>query len=353
MDPAVAIDGSTRVRSAAHRWQIRSRLEWCALPGGGPPAWRTIMDVLSSPAAFWWRPLGVGMAAAAATALALAAARRFLPAARFLDLPGDPLQVHTRPIPRLGGVGIFAALLVVGSARRWADDPLLARALLPGAAIFALGCADDALHLPARLRLAVQLAAGFLAAALGFRFPGLPPPVDVAAAALLLAGCANALNWLDGVDGLAGCVAATGAALLAVAFHGTGMQALCDLHAALCGALLVFLAHNVSRGSRQVFLGDAGSMGCGFLLALSALALGRVAPGPSRFAPWLFLAVPLAEFGSTILRRALRRRPLLEGDREHLYDRLLRRGVPWRRVLLLHWSAALAAGIVALRLLEA
>lgn len=311
------------------------------------------MDVLSQPALLWWRPLGLGLAAAVSTTLALAAARRFLPAARFLDLPGEPLRVHARPVPRLGGAGIFATLLVLGLALGWHRDPLLSRAMLPCTALFLLGLADDALRLPARLRLAVQLAAGLLAGLLGFRFPGLPAPLDLAAAALVLAGCANALNWLDGVDGLAGTVAATAAAILAVAFRNAGLGAWCDLHAALCGALVAFLAHNAARGSRKVFLGDSGSMGCGFLLALSALALARATPSRPWLAPWLVLAVPLSEFASTVLRRALRRRPLLEGDREHLYDRLLQHGLPLRHVLLLHWSAALAVGIVALRLLEA
>ncbi|MFQ5599231.1 MAG: glycosyltransferase family 4 protein [Candidatus Krumholzibacteriia bacterium] len=297
---------------------------------------------------------GFAVGAALLALGAIPLARLLLGPARLLDVPTGPLQVHARPVPRLGGVGIFAAVaLLLPFIMRDTTGDDLAAAIALTAGVFFLGLADDGVHLSARTRLAVQLALGAAAALLGFRPHALPFAADVLLAGLILVAATNALNWLDGLDGLAGGVAAIAAAALAVALHERGLPAWRDLDAGLCGALVAFLIYNLSRGRQKVFLGDCGSMSCGLLLALSAMTLSRGQHAVRmQILPWVVLAVPLLELGITVIRRALRGRSLLAGDRSHTYDVLIRHGVHVSRVVLLFWAAAALAGIVALGFLE-
>ena len=309
-----------------------------------------IRDLIAQLPATWYFAVGAALALGV-----IPLARHLLGSERLLDVPAGPLQVHSRPVPRLGGVGIFSALVAILPLLAFAhEETSLPAGIGLAAAVFALGLADDRFRLPALPRLAMQIAVGAGAGWLGFRPAELPPALGVPVAAVAVAACANGLNWLDGVDGLAGGVAAVAAAALALAFHATGDPAWRDLSATLCGALLSFLAYNLSSGDRKVFLGDCGSMSCGALLGLAALQLGNELPASGLpVAPWIILAVPLLELGITVARRVFGRQPLFRGDRCHTYDRLLRAGVGLRQVLVLHWVAALAAGIVALGFLEA
>jgi UDP-GlcNAc:undecaprenyl-phosphate/decaprenyl-phosphate GlcNAc-1-phosphate transferase len=227
-----------------------------------------------------------------------------------VDRPG-PLKVQTRPIPYLGGVAVFAGLAGPVAAAQ----PAL---LVPLGLALLLGLADDVADMSPRLRLGGEVVIGVAAAM------ALPDGLSVAGAVatvVVVVGLLNAVNLLDGLDGLATSVAALGAAGFSVVLQGDSRVTAM----ALAGALLGFLAWN--RPPARIYLGDAGSYlvgtGLGLLLALTFVSDDGVATPAGAL---LFVAVPVADTTIAIVRRRRARRPLLQGDRGHVYDQLVDMG---------------------------
>src|SRR5688500_5099642 len=193
------------------------------------------------------------------TPLAIRAAR----AAGLVDRPGHPLKIHSRPVPVLGGLSVvaatFAALTVVPGA--------LGAAAIAGVVVaLALGLLDDVRPLDTRVHLLLQLAAGAAVALGGVELDPLGPAGWLGAVALTVV-CMNAVNLVDGQDGLAGGLAAIAALGLAtvVAIAG-GDPAEYATGLALAGSLTAFLAWN--RPPARVFLGNGGAYAVGVLLAV-------------------------------------------------------------------------------------
>jgi UDP-GlcNAc:undecaprenyl-phosphate GlcNAc-1-phosphate transferase len=227
-----------------------------------------------------------------------------------VDRPG-PLKPQKKPVPYLGGVAVFAGLVVgvVASGRY--------ELLLPYGAALLLGVTDDVRGLPAGPRLLAELVIGVFAA---FVVPG-PLLVQVATGVLVVV-LLNAVNLLDGQDGLA-----SGACIVsAVGFAILGGDA-SDIGLALAGALAAFLVFNAPPA--RMYLGDGGAYLVGTALAtLPALT----EHGTTDWSVWLgvplIVGLPLADTAVAIIRRSLARRPLFEGDRSHVYDQLVDQG--WR-----------------------
>jgi UDP-GlcNAc:undecaprenyl-phosphate GlcNAc-1-phosphate transferase len=226
-----------------------------------------------------------------------------------VDSPGL-LKVQTHPVPYLGGVAVFAALTVPVAVAR----PLL---LLPLGLSLVLGLADDRGGPSPAARLIVEVAIGIVAA-LTLPADGLAGGVITVA---LVVAMLNAVNLLDGLDGLASGVGLISAVGFAFLLEG-------DLRVvalALAGSLAGFLVWN--RPPARIYLGDAGSYLVGTALAI--LLAGTFEHGDSlavSSGAVLFVAVPVADTAVTIVRRLRGRRPLLQGDRGHIYDQLVDRG---------------------------
>jgi UDP-GlcNAc:undecaprenyl-phosphate GlcNAc-1-phosphate transferase len=235
-----------------------------------------------------------------------------------VDRPG-PLKVHARPVPYLGGVAVFAGLVGPVAVAR----PSL---LVPLGSACALGFADDAAGLTPAVRLVVEIGIGIAAA-------WVTAPHDaghVALGIVLVLVLANAVNMLDGLDGLATAVVAAGAAGFYVVLSGSGAT----LALALTGALLGFFVWNAPPA--RVYLGDAGTYLLGTALAMLFLAAAQYEAAVVSSA-FLFVGVPVADAAVAIVRRARAGTALLRGDRGHVYDQLVDRG----------WSAKAAAGACA------
>ena len=246
-----------------------------------------------------------------------------------VDRPG-PLKLQREPIPYLGGVAV-AIGIAIPVAISWP------RALIPLVLALALGLADDWSALPLTVRLPCELLIGLAAVAV---VPGLHVGTGIVAI-LGLVLLLNATNLLDGLDGLASGTVAAGAAGFAVlAVPGADTLAL-----ALCGALLGFLVWN--RPPARIYLGDAGSYLLGTALAiLLASMVDANDLGLSRStASLLFIAAPMADTIVAIVRRYRAGQPLVRGDRGHIYDQLLARGVPgpWVTVIFVAAQATLVA----------
>jgi UDP-GlcNAc:undecaprenyl-phosphate GlcNAc-1-phosphate transferase len=226
-----------------------------------------------------------------------------------VDAPG-PLKVHTRPVPYLGGVAVLVALVgpVLGAR------PSL---LVPLGLACALGLLDDAVSVPPVARLAAEMGIGVSAAiAVGHHDFG-----RVVLGVVVVLVLVNAVNLLDGLDGLAAGVTIAAAAGFYVVLSGPGATTAL----ALVGAATGFLVWNSPPA--RVYLGDSGSYLIGTALAMLFLTAAR-RPAEVVSGACLFLALPVADTTIAIVRRWRAGRPLLAGDRGHVYDQLVDRG--WR-----------------------
>jgi UDP-GlcNAc:undecaprenyl-phosphate GlcNAc-1-phosphate transferase len=277
-----------------------------------------------------------------------------------MDAPGERRKVHKRPIPRIGGIPILAAyvgalvaLMLTPSSggSRVTEGLPAAWPLLPSVfLVFLTGLLDDLFALRPWQKLAGEILAGGLACTAGVRINGLaglqvPGWWAVPLTILWLVGCANAVNLIDGLDGLAAGVAffATLTTFIAGLLQSNFPLALAT--APLAGALLGFLCYNFNPAS--IFLGDSGSLVLGFLLGCygviwslkSATLLGMTAP-------LMALAIPLLDTTLAIARRALRGQPIFAADRRHIHHLLLDRGLtPRRAALLLYAVCGVAAAL--------
>jgi UDP-GlcNAc:undecaprenyl-phosphate GlcNAc-1-phosphate transferase len=286
----------------------------------------------------------------------------------FLDHPG-PRKIHTEPIPYGGGLvvavsalSIATAGVVVGPARSAAPPPL--KVLGPGTllifaaaslVILVLGVVDDRKKLSAAFKLFIQTIVASGVAVWGQRLQlfDAPAVVGVAVTVLWILAVTNAFNLLDHMDGLSSGVALlAGSAFLVVALQ-TGQPVLASLLVPLLGACAGFLVFNFPPA--KIFLGDAGSLFIGFWLAcLTTSFTFYVKDADYRlytyFVPVAVLAVPLFDTASVVIIRLLRRRPIFEGDTNHLAHRLTALGMSRRSAVLTVYALTLAAGISAVLL---
>jgi UDP-GlcNAc:undecaprenyl-phosphate GlcNAc-1-phosphate transferase len=297
------------------------------------------------------------LAFAICLALLSATVVRGMIAVRVLDRP-DPRKVHTHATPKGGGVGIVVAFLVgIGVLYRFAEFARLANPYFIGvieasAAIAIVSFLDDLFDWKFTVKLTAQILAALVVVGSGIyltdvRLPytgqvylgWLGPPVTV----LWLLFATNAMNFIDGLDGLAG-----GVALIAACCFAAIAGALSGWFAYFAALLLAaglagFLPFNFPRA--RIFMGDVGSQFCGFILAV----LGVVA---SRFdgVELSFLIVPmllsgvLFDVAFTLVRRAIAGERVTQPHRGHLYQVAQRSGVSAFSVTLVHWGFAMFGG---------
>lgn len=283
-----------------------------------------------------------------------------------VSVPGGR-NVNVRAIPRLGGVAItlalFSALGVAVTTSESARASLLtvprhAVGLTLGSAImFAVGVVDDLRRMRALHKLAVQVAAAVLAYACGFRIDAIHLPwvgdlsMGVFALPITLMwiiGIVNAINLIDGLDGLAaGVVIFAGVTNLVVASV-TDNPFTALLMAAMVGAVLGFLFYNFNPA--RIFMGDSGSYVLGYVLACGSLigTAQKASTTLSILVPLLALGLPILDTLFSITRRALERRPIFSPDRGHVHHRLLDMGITHRRAVLILYAVNVALAVAAL-----
>ncbi len=305
----------------------------------------------------YWAPFVVaGLLALALTPLAHRLALRW----GMTAAPGGRRQ-HAGVIPRFGGLALTGAYLAaVGLIWLWlppsGDDAIRLRGVLLGTVIiFVGGALDDRFDLSPRAQILIQgLAAGVAMLHLVFigvftePFQGQQVPFEAtwpllayAITLIWMLGIMNAVNWLDGLDGLAAGVGTI--AMLMFAWHSyrLGQTTVAAVPLALAGALLGFLPANFAPA--RLFLGSAGAYVLGYNLAtLSILAPAKIAT------TLLVLALPLLDGVWRIVDRVLRGRSPFHGDRRHLHYLLLDRGWAVQRIVLVYYLVALVFGLVAI-----
>ncbi len=274
-----------------------------------------------------------------------------------LDVPGARSS-HAVPTPKGGGVGIVLAFLV-GTAMlyRYAAfsriaDPYFRAVMVAALAIAVVAFMDDLLSWPASVKLGAQVAAALLAIGGGLslsflRLPGfgtvqlgwLGPVLTVA----WIVAATNAMNFIDGLNGLAAGVTAITCLVLALTGAWLGASFIYFAALILLAGVAGFLPFNFPRA--RIFMGDVGSQFCGFLLAVLAVTAGRFEAVELSVAivPMLLAGV-LFDVAYTLLRRLLAGEPLAKAHRGHLYQIANRSGMPAVAVTLVHWGFVVWGG---------
>ena len=273
----------------------------------------------------------------------------------FVDAPSKR-KLHIEPIPLLGGVAIFGgavAVLAIYFGYRGNTDILAV--LLASTIIAAVGLIDDRIPLPATVKFGGQLIAFAIVAYFGIRVRlNLPLFANYGLTFIWFAIITNAVNFLDNMDGLCAGVAGVASAFIVVLASLSGQLLIAPMAAAIFGACLGFLRYNFKPA--RIFMGDAGSLFLGFLLAVMAMQLRF--PNNSKFVTWMvplfILGVPLFDLSLVIVSR-LRRgvNPLTTAGKDHTSHRLVRMGYTQREAVLMIYLLGCAVGMTAILVTQA
>lgn len=339
----------------------------------------------------WWIALVSFLTALVSTPIVRALAYRW----KVVDRPDELLKPHGRPVAYMGGLAMCLGLLaglaarimvlpnlgdlwdrLVDSLMAFQVSSLLANKLwnmfaitLACVLITVVGLLDDLFNLKPRQKVFGQLlAAGILlAGGIGDRmgtvlFAGtgwMPPAallflLSAGMCALAVVAACNAVNLLDGLDGLCGGVTgiiSLGFLALAVwlAMWGTRLnEDLMGLRVTLClamaGAVLGWLPYNIPPAS--IFMGDAGSMLLGFFVATMMCLFCQEGNARWFLASLVVFSLPILDTSLAVVRRLIARRSIFAGDRSHLYDQLVDRGMTVKQVVVLFYALALLAAVI-------
>lgn len=284
-------------------------------------------------------------------------------------------KIHVEDTPRIGGIGIFvsflasalvAALVAAGTTGSLPSSPdtvatfgellvYVLPAVIGMTLIHALGLIDDFRDLRAVLKLLIQVVAAAVVTLGPFRIETITVPylwyqIDLGwlsypLTILWIAAVSNAVNFVDGVDGLAGGISAIAALFFGVIALLTGHGVTALVAVGLFGAILGFLIYNAPPA--RIFMGDSGSYVLGFALAVFPLMLADESRSSLVLIPAIsILAVPFLDMTTSIFRRLRRGKHPFSADREHLHHKLMDLGFGTWRILAITYSASVILGVV-------
>ena len=274
-----------------------------------------------------------------------------------MDRP-DPRKAHARPTPKGGGVGVVVAFMLgLSILYGYAEfarlaDPYFRGVILAALAIAIVSYLDDLRDWPFVVKLAAQVGAALTAILSGlyverFSLPGLGAVQagewGAAATLLWIVFATNAMNFVDGLNGLASGTALVACVFLAAMAETQGGQFVYAASLLLAAGLAGFLPFNFPRA--RIFLGDVGSQFCGFVLAILGVAAARFDRVEMSFllVPMLLAGV-LFDVAFTLVRRAAAGDPLTQPHRSHLYQVAHRSGMAAAHVAFVHWAFAAFGG---------
>ena len=282
--------------------------------------------------------------------------RRFAFRIGALDHP-DSRKIHRQAMPLLGGMAIYlsfwavaalALLFLGGGGQLWG--------LFWGSTlIIALGLYDDLKGLSYKAKLAGQFAAAFVLLAYNIRIEFITLPFQkitflgyfiIPLTLLWVVGLTNAVNLIDGVDGLATGVSAI-AAIVMFALTWGEFQPIPTLALILAGAALGFLPHNFSPA--RIFLGDTGSLFLGFMLAgFSIMGVTKQATFTTLVIPVVIFGLPITDTFYAIWRRFRNGQPIFKADKGHIHHRLLDVGLTTRQTVIVLYFCSICFGAAAI-----
>ncbi len=302
-----------------------------------------------------WAPLIVaGLVTAIITPLAIFIA----PKVGAMDVPKDKRRVHNKPMPRFGGIAIYAGLMVGLALFVLGKNAHIPAVMVGCTLIYILGAIDDIKGMKPIIKFGGQVVCATVVFAMGLRINFITNwfgegnmnfgiAVCYLATVVWLAGITNAVNLIDGLDGLAAGISAISALSIAYVSYIHGWYVPTMAMMALAGACLGFLPFNFHPA--KTFMGDSGSQLLGFAIAsLSILGTVKSATLVVVVIPALVLGLPILDTLMAIIRRTIRHQSIGTADKEHLHHRILRAGFGQRRAVLLMYSVSGIMGIVAI-----
>ena len=278
-----------------------------------------------------------------------------------IDVPKDGRRVHDHPIPRMGGLAIFLGFVLSLLLFVKLSTPVLG--ILLGTVIIAvMGAVDDIVSLRPCVKLLGQLLAAVVAIRCGIVFDTISNPnlfsqetfiqigmLSVPLTLLWIVGCTNAVNLIDGLDGLAVGVSAISSLTMLVVSLYVASPIVSIILAALVGACVGFMPYNLNPA--KIFMGDVGSQMLGFVLSTaSIMGLFKFHAIISFLVPLLALAVPLTDTVFAFFRRILRGQSPFHADRGHFHHRLLAMGMDQKQAVALIYGISAVLGLVAVLL---
>lgn len=311
--------------------------------------------------------LVTGGIAALATFLLTPLVRRLCLKMGWLDNP-DWRKVNRTPMPRVGGIAIFLGFLAAlvylfifccPAALATAGKGKVAGLVACSFIIALVGFADDTIGLTPRRKLFYQVCAALLASLFGYSivrvtnpFGGhfdAPAVLGIALTVVWIVGFTNAINLLDGLDGLAAGVAAIIAGSLFFGAVKGDNRLIAMLAIALAGSALGFLPHNFYPA--KIFMGDTGSMFLGFAIALISIeGAHKGATFVTFFVPVVAMGVPVIDTALAILRRLVLGRKVFAPDKEHIHHQLLFQEGSQREAVIKLYFLTLCFGLIAIGL---
>ena len=278
-----------------------------------------------------------------------------------IDAP-DPRKVHKKPIPRIGGIGIYIAFMVsfltlvdFNQLPMETADGIIGL-LVGGTMVVLVGIIDDYTNLPAKVKLLGQIAAACAVVAFDVRIDFVTDPFGdylyleyfaIPVTIFWLVGLTNTVNLIDGLDGLAAGVATLASVTIMLVALQDELALVAVFTSALAGAATGFLFFNFNPA--RIFMGDTGSMFLGFMLAgISIIGAVKSAATIALIVPVLALGVPILDTSFAIIRRYRGGVPIFKPDKGHLHHRLLDLGFSQRQAVLLMYVISAILGLSAL-----
>ncbi len=279
--------------------------------------------------------------------------------AKAIDIPKDGRRMHKTPIPRMGGLSIFygfiVSILCFGNLNRelWA--------ILFGALIIVIvGIVDDIKALPALPKLIAQIISAIIPVAIGSRIDFVSIPfsdaatnivfndiISYALSVLWIVAVTNAVNLIDGLDGLAAGVStiASASILFIALINGNAFVTLISV--CLVGACLGFLPYNLNPA--KIFMGDTGATFLGYIMAVMSIqGMFKSYTLITFIIPVLILGLPLFDTSFAIIRRLVRGQPIMQADRGHLHHRLIDMGFNQKQTVSVLYTISALLGLSAI-----
>jgi UDP-N-acetylglucosamine 2-epimerase len=301
------------------------------------------------------------------------AAKKIAFLAGAVDVPKDSRRMHRKPIARFGGLaiamGFFITLLFnvigvnLGVLSTFVPNKQFWGLLIGILIIEAIGAVDDVKQLSAKIKLPFQIAAALVVVYSGtsiqyvtnpfsdFGYSQLHPAISAAVTVFWIVGITNAINLIDGLDGLAAGVSSIASLSLFFVSVLRGDMATAMITSVLAGSTMGFLPYNFNPA--KIFMGDTGSTFLGFTLGvISIQGTYKSFTAIAIAIPLLVLAVPLFDTLTAIIRRLLSGKSIMEADRGHLHHRLIDMGLGQRKSVALMYTVSAALGLCAIVLAD-
>lgn len=279
--------------------------------------------------------------------------------AKAIDVPKDGRRMHKVPIPRMGGLSIFygfvVSMLCFGTLNRE-----LASILTGALIIVILGIIDDIKALPALPKFFVQIVSAIIPVAMGSRIDFVSLPFSDAASNIVfndiisfilsviwIVAVTNAVNLIDGLDGLAAGVSTIASASILFIAIIDGNVFVTLISVCLVGSCLGFLPYNLNPA--KIFMGDTGATFLGYIMAVMSIqGMFKSYTLITFIIPVLILGLPLFDTSFAIIRRLIRHQPIMQADRGHLHHRLIDMGFNQKQTVSVLYTISALLGLSAI-----